>query len=74
MSTDLPKAVSAAPTADCPASAMTLRDWFAGQVLTGLIPAPKQPGVPSLNIEGMAKAAYDYADAMMKRRDMRSGS
>lgn len=48
---------------------MTLRDWFAGQALSGMIPAPKQAGVPMLNIEGMAKTAYEYADAMLKRRD-----
>ena len=63
-----PSTTPAVASTECLASAMTLRDWFAGQVLTGLIPAPKQPGVPSLNMEGMAKAAYDYADAMMKRR------
>jgi len=48
--------------------AMALRDWFAGQALVGLIPAPKQAGVPALNVEGMARAAYEYADAMLKRR------
>lgn len=49
-------------------SDMQLRDWFAGQALVGLIPAPKQPGVPALDKPGMAKAAYAYADQMMLAR------
>lgn len=65
---------STAPSsADCLVSEMTLRDWFAGQALTGMIPAPKQPGVPMLNMEGMAKAAYEYADALIKRRALANG-
>lgn len=49
-------------------SDMQLRDWFAGQALVGLIPAPKQPGVPALDKPGMAKAAYEYADQMLLAR------
>ena len=49
-------------------SDMQLRDWFAGQALVGLIPAPKQPGVAALDKPGMAKAAYAYADQMMLAR------
>lgn len=46
----------------------TLRDWFAGQVLSGLISAPRQPGVLALSVDGMAAAAYGFADAMMRAR------
>jgi hypothetical protein len=38
---------------------MTLRDWFAGQALVGLI------GVMEANDEQLATAAYEIADAMM---------
>lgn len=48
---------------------MSLRDWFAGQAIIGLIPAPKQAGVPALTVDGMAKAAYAYADALLKCRN-----
>ena len=47
---------------------VALRDWFAGQALVGLIPAPARPGVPRPDIPGMAKQAYEYADAMMNAR------
>lgn len=46
----------------------TLCDWFAGQVLSGLISAPRQPGVLALSVDGMATAAYGFADAMMRAR------
>lgn len=39
---------------------MTLRDWFAGQALVGLI------GVMEANDEQLATAAYEIADAMIK--------
>jgi hypothetical protein len=45
-----------------------LRDWFAGQALVGLIPTPRAPGVLPMTIDGMAEAAYKYADAMLRAR------
>jgi hypothetical protein len=39
-----------------------LRDWFAGQALVGMIPTPRAPGVLPLSIDGMAEAAYQYAE------------
>lgn len=45
-----------------------LRDWFAGQALVGMIPTPRAPGVLPLTIDGMADAAYQYADAMLRAR------
>lgn len=52
---------------DC--TGMTLRDWFAGQALAGLLAFPgtldgdatKYPNVT-------ARLAYDYADRMLKER------
>jgi hypothetical protein len=51
-----------------PAADAALRDWFAGQALVGMIPSPRQPGVLPLTIDGMADAAYEYADAMLRAR------
>ena len=45
-----------------------LRDLLAGQALAALISSPKLAGVPRADMDGMAKQAYDYADAMMKAR------
>jgi hypothetical protein len=45
-----------------------LRDWFAGQALVGMIPTPRAPGVLPLDIDGMARLAYQYADAMLRAR------
>lgn len=40
---------------------MSLRDWFAGQALVGLIAL-------DMSIEQTAKCAYQAADEMIKRR------
>ena len=51
------------------ASGMTLRDWFAGQALAGIlansdfIRATKESGM------SMSENAYAYADAMLKARE-----
>jgi hypothetical protein len=42
---------------------MTLRDWFAGQALTGLLAGNTGDKAPN-----WAKAAYQVADAMLKAR------
>ena len=39
---------------------MTLRDWFAGQVIAG--------DYESLSSDEIAEMAYDIADAMLRRR------
>jgi hypothetical protein len=44
---------------------MTLRDWFAGQVLNGLF-SGNNVGGP---IDDLAQRAYLYADAMLDVRD-----
>lgn len=48
--------------------AISLRDQFACHVIGAMIIAPKQPGVVRLEMDGLAQAAYEYADAMLKAR------
>lgn len=45
---------------------MSLRDWFAGQALTGLLPQPAEPEYGPLHF---AKASYAMADAMIEARN-----
>lgn len=44
---------------------MSLRDWFAGMALQGLCAAP---GTVNWDQRRHAKAAYEYADAMIVAR------
>ncbi|HMB57722.1 MAG TPA: hypothetical protein VKM35_11000 [Arenimonas sp.] len=55
----------AAPTAT---STDILRDQFAGHIINALIIAPRQPGIARLDVDGMARSAYEYADAMLRAR------
>ncbi len=45
---------------------MTLRDWFAGMALQGLLAGDSEQ---SISNETAAKIAYDQADAMLKERE-----
>jgi hypothetical protein len=45
---------------------MTLRDWFAGQALVGLL---TQPAEIEFGASHFAKASYEMADAMLKARE-----
>jgi hypothetical protein len=63
--TDAPPATA---TQAAPAETITLRDLAACHALSGMIPAPKVPGVLPLTPDGMALAAYAYADAMLRAR------
>lgn len=49
---------------------MTLRDWFAAQVLTGLLSGNilKTHGDGVIDGNTMVKRAYEFADAMLKER------
>ena len=49
---------------------MTLRDWFAGQSLSGLVAWAEHHDVmiPAA-IEDLPRAAYNLADAMLKERE-----
>lgn len=54
---------------------MTLRDWFAGQALAGLLGNLTRPainGEPVLDPDGYAKVAYASADAMLAERSKKS--
>lgn len=51
---------------------MSLRDWFAGQALAGLMQTPL-PVSGELSDDRVARACYCYADAMLKAREERGG-
>lgn len=44
---------------------MTLRDYFAGQVINGMFAGDNLSG----SVDAIAKRAYLYADAMIEARD-----
>jgi hypothetical protein len=44
---------------------MSLRDWFAGQALVGMLACPDVSG----DRESIAKSAYTYADTMLRARE-----
>ena len=46
---------------------MSLRDWFAGQALAGMLSNPKMPN--EFDTEPVAVAAYDLADSMLAARE-----
>jgi hypothetical protein len=45
-----------------------LRDLFAAHALSALISSPKLAGVPRADMDGMARQAFDYANAMIAAR------
>jgi hypothetical protein len=51
-----------------PAGGMSLRDWFTGQALKGLIPTQIQ-GDPGPWMHQIVRNAYLYADAMLAERE-----
>ncbi len=62
------------PTVD----AMTLRDYFAGQALVGLLASikvgsPINPDMTDKQLEPYVKRAYDFADALLKEKQKRPG-
>lgn len=48
---------------------MSLRDWFAGMAVEGLMANSKWAAVETPWPEYAAKEAYEIADAMLKERD-----
>jgi len=58
---------------DC--TGMTLRDWFAGQALAGLLAGGLGDTIPHDDVTAGQQAAdfsYGYADAMLKARGPKS--
>jgi hypothetical protein len=58
---------------------MTLRDWFAGQALAGMLAYshvnPQRGNYhENCSVEGAAEDAYRYADAMLAEREKRGAS
>lgn len=49
---------------------MSVRDWFAGQALAGMLaqPSSDDPDSAAILISSYAKDAYRYADAMLLER------
>jgi len=57
---------------------MTVRDFFAGQALMGLLAAvkvgpPINPDATAQQLEPYIKRAFDFADGMMKEKQKRPG-
>jgi hypothetical protein len=48
---------------------MSLRDWFAGQALAGFTSCDDGDGDVLMGAADTAKAAYNYADAMLAERE-----
>jgi len=68
--TSAPAFPSSSVTHDIPG--MTLRDWFAGQVLNGVISSIKDHDVwIEEHAAYLAKASYQIADAMLAERSKR---
>lgn len=55
--------------ADDAAFEEALRDWFAGQALCGFTSFSLDDGEPFMGAADTAKAAYNYADAMLAERE-----
>ena len=49
-------------------SGMTLRDWFAGQAMAGMVRESIKSADKDLYTAWIAGCAYDIADAMLKAR------
>lgn len=61
--TDRKDGGAAFPSAHTGAPGMSLRDWFAGQALVGLLAFPGKVGGP------IGPLSYEYADKMMEARE-----
>jgi hypothetical protein len=52
-----------------PPQGMSLRDWFAGQALAGLLVNPAPDSMEAMGALECAGEAYALADAMLKARE-----
>lgn len=60
-----------------PARGMSLRDWFAGQALAGILAGGFADTIPHDDVNGGGDAAffaYQYADAMLAERAKGGGA
>ena len=60
-----------APGASQQFAGMSLRDWFAGQALAGIMANAKLVGVLAVSNQDPASCAYEMAEFMMAERDKR---
>lgn len=51
-----------------PHTGMSLRDWYAGMALQGIIAGCFSGNNQGFTVEGNVTAAYEYADAMLRAR------
>lgn len=51
-----------------PREGLTIRDWFAGQALTGLVTAAMHRAELDISSTVYAQSAYELADQMLKAR------
>jgi len=51
------------------AAGMSLRDYFAGQALSGFVQSARRAGAHIDNRNDMARWSYEQADAMIKARE-----
>ena len=57
------------------ANAMTLRDWFAGKAMQGMLANPKlQEQILKAGQSWIEESAWAVADAMLKQREVSNGS
>jgi len=53
---------------DLPQDSMTLRDWFAGMALQGILASYAGSAYPKPNFDRSTIEAFKYADAMIAQR------
>ena len=53
---------------------MTLRDYFAAKAMQGFAADPEANWQDGTGLPGMARCAYQWADAMLKQREASDGS
>ena len=54
---------------DCAFEGMTLRDYFAAKAMQGILANPEWLKLDGFSPGGIAKCAWEYADAMLAARD-----
>lgn len=68
-SSQRPAPMRAAPTGGLARDELTMRDWFGGKALAGIIASSVGETLPDVSLA--ARMAYEYADAMIAIRERR---